>query len=227
MESLCLVEYPQVHPTNPIYSTQSSAERPGSDRTPSNSRSSATLVSRRQKFDPRRSRRPSDWRGLSILSIILFFPTGQCSSHSFSPISSQCVSFRYLCLRLRRQSTDPISKWLHQRVSDIEQTCPRSVYHLHSTWHRSDRRHTLRSRCMAEIKWINNTFEHFSLLFFSKSRICLLWTINWITCFGRQSCFFSLGEYEFSLRTKCSSRNLKKRRRIDSYLISMLRRWSR
>jgi hypothetical protein len=42
----------------------------------SNSKSSATLVNRCQKFDPQAPRRPSDWRWLSILCIILFFPLG-------------------------------------------------------------------------------------------------------------------------------------------------------
>ncbi|CAF1241459.1 unnamed protein product [Rotaria magnacalcarata] len=72
-------EYPQVRPTNPLYSSQSTIKTHGSNpqatRIPS-SKSSATLVNRRQKFDPQAPRRPSDWRWLAILCIFLFFPLG-------------------------------------------------------------------------------------------------------------------------------------------------------
>lgn len=72
-------EYPQVRSTNPLYSSQSTIKTQGSNPragiVPS-SKSSATLVNRRQKFDPQAPRRPSDWRWLAILCIILFFPTG-------------------------------------------------------------------------------------------------------------------------------------------------------
>ncbi|CAF1566081.1 unnamed protein product [Rotaria sp. Silwood1] len=73
-------EYPQVRPTNPLYSSQSTIGTRGSNPqivggVPS-SKSSATLVNRRQKFDPQAPRRPSDWRWLAILCIILFFPLG-------------------------------------------------------------------------------------------------------------------------------------------------------
>ncbi|CAF0922741.1 unnamed protein product [Rotaria sordida] len=73
-------EYPQVRPTNPLYSSQSTIRTHGSNAqaiggVPS-SKSSATLVNRRQKFDPQAPRRPSDWRWLAILCIILFFPLG-------------------------------------------------------------------------------------------------------------------------------------------------------
>jgi len=71
-------EYPQVRPTNPLYSSQSTIRTQGSNPqagVPS-SKSSATLVNRRQKFDPQAPRRPSDWRWLAILCIILFFPIG-------------------------------------------------------------------------------------------------------------------------------------------------------
>ena len=73
-------EYPQVRATNPLYSSQSTIGTRGSNGravgAPS-SKSSATLVNRRQKFDPQAPRRPSDWRWLAILCIILFFPLGQ------------------------------------------------------------------------------------------------------------------------------------------------------
>jgi len=73
-------EYPQVRPTNPIYSSQSTLRTQGSNPVPirgvPSSKSSATLVNRRQKFDPQAPRRPSDWRWLTILCIILFFPLG-------------------------------------------------------------------------------------------------------------------------------------------------------
>jgi hypothetical protein len=75
----CFEEYPQVRPTNPLYSSQSTLKTQGSNPqaggAPS-SKSSATLVNRRQKFDPQAPRRPSDWRWLGILCIILFFPLG-------------------------------------------------------------------------------------------------------------------------------------------------------
>ncbi|CAF1290875.1 unnamed protein product [Adineta steineri] len=64
-------EYPQVRPTNPLYASQSTVKTPTL-----NSRSTATLVDRRQKFDPQAPRRPSDWRWLAILCIILFCPLG-------------------------------------------------------------------------------------------------------------------------------------------------------
>ena len=53
----------------------------GAPRAPS-SKTSATLVNRRQKFDPQAPRRPSDWRWLAILCIILFFPLGKYSTES-------------------------------------------------------------------------------------------------------------------------------------------------
>ncbi len=71
-----LKEYPQVQPTNPLYSSRSTVKTQGSSPHESNTRSSATLVNRRQKFDPQAPRRPSDWRWLAILCIILFFPLG-------------------------------------------------------------------------------------------------------------------------------------------------------
>ncbi|CAF2837590.1 unnamed protein product [Rotaria sp. Silwood2] len=70
------LEYPQVRPTNPLYLSQSTFKTQGSNPLPSVSKSSATLVNRRQKFDPQAPRRPSDWRWLAILCIILFFPLG-------------------------------------------------------------------------------------------------------------------------------------------------------
>ncbi|CAF1311700.1 unnamed protein product [Adineta ricciae] len=72
-------EYPQVRPTNPLYSSQSTIRTQGSQPHANgavSSKSSATLVNRRQKFDPQAPRRPSDWRWLAILCIILFFPLG-------------------------------------------------------------------------------------------------------------------------------------------------------
>jgi len=73
-----LKEYPQVRPTNPLYYSSSIVKTQTS-----NSRSSATLVNRRQKFDPQAPRRPSDWRWLAILCIILFFPLGMLIQLSF------------------------------------------------------------------------------------------------------------------------------------------------
>jgi len=75
--SVCSKEYPQVRATNPLYTSRSTIKTQ-SISTPhsSTSRTSATLVNRRQKFDPQAPRRPSDWRWLAILCIILFFPLG-------------------------------------------------------------------------------------------------------------------------------------------------------
>ena len=78
-------EYPQVQPNNPLYSNRSTVKTEGSSSQPSNSRSSATLVNRRQKFDPQAPRRPSDWRWLAILCIILFFPLGMFIAERTSP----------------------------------------------------------------------------------------------------------------------------------------------
>ncbi|CAF1156895.1 unnamed protein product [Rotaria magnacalcarata] len=69
-------EYPQVRPTNPLYSSQSIFNTQGFNPLASVAKSSATLVNRRQKFDPQAPRRPSDWRWLAVLCIMLFFPTG-------------------------------------------------------------------------------------------------------------------------------------------------------
>lgn len=79
LQFFSFAEYPQVRPTNPLYSSQSTLKTLGSNPAapglPS-SKSSATLVNRRQKFDPQAPRRPSDWRWLAILCIVLFFPLG-------------------------------------------------------------------------------------------------------------------------------------------------------
>jgi hypothetical protein len=69
--SFVYIEYPQVRPTNPLYTSRSTVKTQSS-----NLKSSATLVNRRQKFDPQAPRRPSDWQWLAILCIILFFPIG-------------------------------------------------------------------------------------------------------------------------------------------------------
>lgn len=59
-----------------MYTSQSIVTTPGLNPLASVSKSSATLVNRRQKFDPQAPRRLTDWRWLAILCIILFFPIG-------------------------------------------------------------------------------------------------------------------------------------------------------
>ena len=82
----CFEEYPQVRPTNPYYTNRSTVKTSSS-----NARSSATLVNRRQKFDPQAPRRPNDWRWLTILCIILFFPLGMFIRSLISISSSICL----------------------------------------------------------------------------------------------------------------------------------------
>ncbi len=91
-------EYPQVQPTNPFYSSRSTVKTQGSSSHASNSRSSATLVNRRQKFDPQAPRRPSDWRLLAILCIILFFPIGMLIQLLICSFSKQFYSYKVYSL---------------------------------------------------------------------------------------------------------------------------------
>jgi hypothetical protein len=88
-------EYPQVRPTNPLYTSHSIVKTQSS-----NSKSSATLVNRRQKFDPQAPRRPSDWRWLAILCIILFFPLGMLIQLSISSFIINFFFKVYLLLHL-------------------------------------------------------------------------------------------------------------------------------
>ncbi len=72
------LEYPQVRPTNPLYSSTFTIRTLSS--AVSNASSTATVVERRKKFDPRLPKRPSDWRWFSVLCIFLFPPTGNLTS---------------------------------------------------------------------------------------------------------------------------------------------------
>ncbi|CAF1276260.1 unnamed protein product [Adineta steineri] len=67
-------EYPQVRPTNPLYSSTFTIRTLSSGI--SNASSTATVVERRKKFDPQLPKRPSDWRWFAVLCIFLFPPTG-------------------------------------------------------------------------------------------------------------------------------------------------------
>ncbi|CAF1172233.1 unnamed protein product [Adineta ricciae] len=67
-------EYPQVRPTNPLYSSTFTIRTLSSGI--SNVSSTATVVERRKKFDPQLPKRPSDWRWFAALCIFLFPPTG-------------------------------------------------------------------------------------------------------------------------------------------------------
>ena len=79
---LCFVfkEYPQIRPTNPLYTSQASiagktlAAQSGVSRV--SRASTMNTVSRRQKYNPNAPRRISDWRWISALAVLLFFPTG-------------------------------------------------------------------------------------------------------------------------------------------------------
>lgn len=114
--SFLFQEYPQVRPTNPIYSSQSTLRTQGSNPAPMrgvpSSKSSATLVNRRQKFDPQAPRRPSDWRWLAILCIILFFPLGlsqKFTFHLFFRFENSSRSFRSFRFCFCNQSSKKIS----------------------------------------------------------------------------------------------------------------------
>ena len=68
------LEYPQVRPTNPLYSSTFTLRTLSS--AVSNASSTATVVERRKKFDPHIPKRPSDWRWFAGLCIFLFPLTG-------------------------------------------------------------------------------------------------------------------------------------------------------
>ncbi|CAF0749870.1 unnamed protein product [Didymodactylos carnosus] len=67
-------EYPQVRPTNPLYSSTFTIRTLSSGI--SNASSTATVVERRKKFDPSAPKLPSDWRWFAVLCIFLFPPIG-------------------------------------------------------------------------------------------------------------------------------------------------------
>lgn len=66
-------EYPQIRPTNPLYTSTATIKT----ATSAVSRGSTmNTVSRRQKYNPKIPRRINDWRWVSALAVLLFFPTG-------------------------------------------------------------------------------------------------------------------------------------------------------
>lgn len=66
-------EYPQIRPTNPLYTSTATIKT----ATSAVSRvSTMNTVSRRQKYNPNQPRRIYDWRWVSALAVLLFFPTG-------------------------------------------------------------------------------------------------------------------------------------------------------
>ncbi|CAF2921796.1 unnamed protein product [Rotaria sp. Silwood2] len=67
-------EYPQVRPTNPLYSSTFTLRTLSSAI--SNVSSAATVVERRKKFDPHTPKYPYDWRWFAVLCILLFPLTG-------------------------------------------------------------------------------------------------------------------------------------------------------
>lgn len=67
-------EYPQVRPTNPLYSSTFSLRSHSSAI--SNLSKTSTVVERRKKFDPHTPKHPDDWRWFAMLCILLFPFTG-------------------------------------------------------------------------------------------------------------------------------------------------------
>ena len=84
----CL-EYPQVRPTNPLYSSTFTIRTMSSGI--SQASSTATVVERRKKFDPRLPKRPSDWRWFAVLCCFLFPLTGK--TRRISSSSSHTIGF--------------------------------------------------------------------------------------------------------------------------------------
>jgi hypothetical protein len=80
------LEYPQVRPTNPLYSSTFTIRTLSSAI--SKASSTATVVERRKKFDPHIAKRPSDWQWFAVLCIFLFPPTG----------TSEIIDYLYLSL---------------------------------------------------------------------------------------------------------------------------------
>ncbi|CAF3024600.1 unnamed protein product [Rotaria socialis] len=62
-------EYPQVRPTNPLYSSTFSIRTHSSAI--SNMSKTSTVVERRKKFDPHTPKHPDDWRWFAVLCIFL------------------------------------------------------------------------------------------------------------------------------------------------------------
>jgi hypothetical protein len=66
-------EYPQIRPTNPLYTSTATIKTSGSAMSRG---TTINTVSRRQKYNPKAPRRIYDWRWTGALAALLFFPTG-------------------------------------------------------------------------------------------------------------------------------------------------------
>lgn len=69
-------EYPQIRPTNPLYQSTNTIKTATSHASRASRASTMNTVSRRQKYNPNAPRRIYDWRWVSALAVLLFFPTG-------------------------------------------------------------------------------------------------------------------------------------------------------
>lgn len=69
-------EYPQIKPTNPLYQSTNTIKTAASAVSRTSRASTMNTVSRRQKYNPNKPRRIHDWRWVSALAVLLFFPTG-------------------------------------------------------------------------------------------------------------------------------------------------------
>ncbi len=76
MFQLYLKEYPQIKPTNPLYTSTNTIKTAASAVSRTSRASTMNTVSRRQKYNPNKPRRIYDWRWVSALAVLLFFPTG-------------------------------------------------------------------------------------------------------------------------------------------------------
>ena len=73
---LLIIEYPQIKPTNPLYTSTNTIKTAASAVSRTSRASTMNTVSRRQKYNPNKPRRINDWRWVSALAVLLFFPTG-------------------------------------------------------------------------------------------------------------------------------------------------------
>ena len=67
------LEYPQIRPTNPLYTSTATIKTATSAVSKA---STMNTVSRRQKYNPNSPRRIHDWRWVGALAVLCFFPTG-------------------------------------------------------------------------------------------------------------------------------------------------------
>lgn len=69
-------EYPQIRPTNPMYTSTNTIKTGVSAASRTSRASTMNTVSRRQKYNPNAPRRIHDYRWMGALAMLLFFPTG-------------------------------------------------------------------------------------------------------------------------------------------------------